>query len=371
MKTLLFTLEYPPFKGGIANYYGNLAKNWPITEEFVVLDNNKDELIIKEENGFLSWWPAVYSFKRCFRKEKPDYVLVGQILPLGTILYFWSLFMPIRYGVFLHGMDFAYASKNSWKKFLASKILKRADKIICANNYAASRVREFNPNLEYKTEVVNPGIDSAAPIVEAHDLEMIRSQYNLEGKTVLLSIGRLVKRKGVDRVIESLRQLPESEAANLVYFIAGIGSEEEYLRQLVPARLSKNIFFLGQITESEKWLWLTLCDIFIMPARDISGDYEGFGIVYLEANLCAKPVIAGDVGGVRDAVIDEYNGLLVDSEKIDKIIEAINRLAKDPNYRNTLGLQGQARAIQDFNWEKQVSRLVSIIYPPKFIQDNK
>jgi len=363
MKTLLFTLEYPPFKGGIANYYGNLAKNWPITESFRVLNNNYDDLMVREENGFLSWWPSLSAFKRYYQKEKPDYVLVGQILPLGTVVYFWSLFMPIRYGVFLHGLDFASASRNSWKKFLASLILKRADKIICANSYAASRVKEFDSNLESKTEVVNPGIESEAPIIMADDLNALRNQYNLEGKTVLLSIGRLVKRKGVDRVIESLEQLPETEVSNIVYFIAGIGPEEEYLRKLVPPKLSKNIIFLGPLTENEKWLWLNLCDIFIMPARDIQGDYEGFGIVYLEANLCAKAVIAGNVGGVRDAVIDNYNGLLVDSEKVDKIIEAIDKLIKDPELRTRLGEQGQKRARQDFSFEKQVARLVSIIYP--------
>lgn len=361
MKTLLFTLEYPPFKGGIANYYGNLAKYWPISEDLKVLDNNLNELIAKNKSGFLAWWPALFVFKRRLDKEKPDYVLVGQVLPLGSIVYFWSFFKSIKYGVFLHGMDFAYSLKTPWKKFLASLILKKAAKIICANSYVASRVIEFDQNFEAKTEVVNPGIISAAPITNRHDLEALKNQYNLEGKTILLSIGRLVKRKGVDRVIEALQQLPEENIVNLVYFIAGVGPEEKYLRALVPPEFIKKIIFLGSLTEDEKWLWLNLSDIFIMPARDIQGDYEGFGIVYLEANLCGKAVIAGDVGGVRDAVIDNYNGLMVDSEKIDKIIEAINKLVTDPDLRANLGRQGKERAIRDFNWEKQVARLVEII----------
>lgn len=361
MKTLLFTLEYPPFRGGIANYYGNLAKYWPISEDLKILDNNQNELIAVEKNGFLSWWPAIFAFKRKYDKEKPDYVLVGQILPLGTVVYFWSFFKPIKYGVFLHGMDFAYASKNPWKKFLTNLILKKADKIIGANSYVASKVSEFGKNFEEKTEVVNPGVASSAPIVKEEDLISLKNQYNLEGKTVLFSVGRLVKRKGVDRVIEAIRQLPEKDLANIIYFIAGEGIQEEYLRELVPFRYIKKIIFLGKLTEDEKWLWLTLCDIFIMPARDIAGDYEGFGIVYLEANICGKPVIAGDVGGVRDAVVNNYNGLLIDSEKVDEIINAIKKLTADPVLRNTLGRQGQVRAIQDFNWEKQISHLFEII----------
>lgn len=365
MKTLLFTLEYPPFKGGIANYYGNLAKYWPIGEDLKILDNNKGELVIKEKNGFLSWWPAIFAYKRRIEKEKPDYVLVGQILPLGTIVCFFSYFVPIKYGVFLHGMDFAYAFKTPWKKFLAGRILKRADKIIAANSFVAAQVSEFKADLEEKTEVVNPGIIGTAPIMSQKELGALRNQYNLEGKIVLLSIGRLVKRKGVDRVIEALRQLPEEEAEKLIYFIAGEGPEEGYLRELVPLKYFKKIIFLGKLTEEEKWFWLNLCDIFIMPARDIAGDYEGFGIVYLEANLCGKAIIAGDTGGVRDAVVDNYNGLLVDSEKIDMIIEAIRKLVKDGDLRTNLGLNGQARAIRDFNWEKQVTKLLAIITASK------
>lgn len=361
MKTLLFTLEYPPFKGGIANYYGNLAKYWPIAEELKVLDNNRDELLVKEKEGFLSWWPAFFVFKRRFDKEKPDYVLVGQILPLGTIVYFWSLFKPVKYGVFLHGMDFAYAFKTPWKKFLATLILKRADKIISANSYVASEAIKFNAGFSSKTVVINPGIASAAPVIDRPELDALQEQYKLKGQTVLFSIGRLVKRKGVDRVIEALSRLSEEKISRLAYFIAGAGSEIDYLRSLVPPRLLKKIIFLGSLTEEEKWLWLEACDIFIMPARDIAGDYEGFGIVYLEANLCGKPVIAGNVGGVKDAVVDNYNGLLVDSENIEQIVEAIDKLAKDPDLRANLGLNGQARAISDFNWEKQTAKLVAAI----------
>ena len=90
MKTLLFTLEYPPFKGGIANYYGNLTKYWPISEKILVLNNNKRELIRK---GFIiDWWPAFFVLKRKIEKSKVNHVLVGHILPLGTVTYFLSFF---------------------------------------------------------------------------------------------------------------------------------------------------------------------------------------------------------------------------------------------------------------------------------------
>jgi phosphatidylinositol alpha-1,6-mannosyltransferase len=359
MKTLLFTLEYPPFHGGVANYYGNLAKYWPIEEKLLVLDNNRGEIMAR--NSFLSWWPAIFTLKRKLNQEKIDYLLVGHILPLGTVAYLVSCLRPIKYTVFLHGMDLALALRSERKRFISKLILKRADKIICANTYVQEKLFEFLPELAEKTGIVNPGIETGVPDTDPYDLREIKSTYNLEGKTVLLSLGRLVKRKGVDRTIEALAHVSEEESRDLIYFIAGAGPREAYLKKLVPLRYAKKIIFLGELSDSEKWAWLKLCDIFIMPSRDISGDFEGFGIVYLEANLCGKAVIAGNSGGVRDAVIDGVTGLMVDSDKVDAIGESILRLAKDPILREKLGTQGRDRAVKEFNWEKQALRICQFI----------
>jgi len=359
MKTLLFTLEYPPFRGGVANYYGNLAKYWPYEEKLIVMDNGHGELM--PDRKFLSWLPAISLLKRKIIQDNIDYVLVGQLLPLGTVAYIASLFRPIKYAVFLHGMDFAYALKAPHKSFISRLILKRADKIICANSYVQEKLNEFLPALKYKTGVINPGIEGGAPEPDPYDLREIKSQYDFTDKTVLLSLGRLVKRKGFDRTIEAIMGLPEEISKNLIYFIAGTGPREQYLKQLVPSSFAKTIIFLGEIGESEKWAWLSLCDIFVMPSRDISGDFEGFGIVYLEANLCGKAVLAGNSGGVRDAVIDNETGLMADPENIKDIQDKIITLMNDPILRTKLGKQGKERALRDFHWEKQAAKILQFI----------
>lgn len=359
MKTLLFTLEYPPFRGGIANYYGNVAKYWPIDEKLIVMDNNRGDLILNQK--FFSWWPALGLLKRKIISDNIDYLLVGQILPLGTAAYILSLFRPLKYAVFLHGMDFAYALRVPRKVWLSKLILGRADKVICANSYVQEKLIEFMPSLELKTGVINPGTEGGAPEADPYDLREIKSHYDLEGKIILLSLGRLVKRKGVDRTIEAFTQLSEEKTKNLLYFIAGGGPREQYLKSLVPEKFAKQIIFLGEVGEAEKWAWLRLCDIFVMPSRDISGDFEGFGIVYLEANLCAKPVIAGNSGGVRDSVIDGETGIMVDPENVEEIGQTILRLAGDPELRVKLGQQGHDRALRDFQWEKQADKIFQFI----------
>lgn len=361
MKTLLFTLEFPPFKGGIAEYYGQLAKHWSPNEILEILHNNQNE-IIKPGRVFFAWRQGFRVFRKKIISSRPDYVLVGQILPLGTIAYILSYLYPFKYGVFLHGMDFTYALKSRRKRFLAGLILKRADKIIAANQYLAGLIKEFQPSLSQKIEVINPGV-SEAPVVSESQLQELRQRYKLDNKFILLSLGRLVRRKGFDQVIKVLQEMPAADIKDLRYFIAGEGEIKEELINLVSPELKDKIFFLGSISEEEKWAWLRLCQLFIMPVREIDGDFEGFGIVYLEAGLAAKPVLAGRSGGVSDAVLDGQTGLLVDTKdpNNEELKRALKILINDSELREKLGREGRERALQDFSWDKQVSKLINFI----------
>jgi len=381
MKTLLFTLEYPlshqASYGGVANYYENIAKYWPKSDNIIVLHNNDNKLI----KDWLrpKWLPAVWQLWQVVKKQGIEHILVGHILPLGTVAYFVTKFTKTPYSVILHGMDFTYALRTSRKRKISKKILSKAQHIICASNYTAGLVKKFigDENIS-KVAVVNPGIE---PHITQNikRITQLKSKYHLQDKIILLSIGRLVKRKGFDKVIaampEVLKQVP-----NLVYLIAGVGPDENYLKKKVPSGyLHLPIIFLGKISEEEKWAWLNLSDIFIMPARSISPkafrglgsltqttatvgeDFEGFGIVYLEANLCGKPVIAGDSGGIRDAVVNTETGLLVDPNNTDKIANAIIKLAKDQNLREKLGKQGRERVVKKFLWKKQVRKIYELL----------
>lgn len=358
MKPLLVTIEYPPYKGGIANYYGNLAASWPGSETLAVLNNNQNELMAA--GGFWSWRRAFKTIKNRVKKEGLDYILVGQVLPLGTAVWALSFFCPIRYAVIFHGMDLNYSLRRPRKRFLTRMIINRADKIICANSYVKAELAKYYPRGSAKAIIINPGIGGEIFPVRAETSRRLKEDYGLgeNGRPIVLfTLGRLVKRKGVDKVIAALSSLPDQLLDNLKYVIAGSGPDQKYLQALIPDRLKDKIIFLGELSEEEKWAWLNLCDIFIMPARNIQGDYEGFGIVYLEANLCAKPVIAGLAGGMADAVLDSYNGLMVDPEDPASIKDAIIKLAADKDWRDKLGRQGQARALKEFKWPALVEKL--------------
>lgn len=337
MKTLLYTQEFPPFHGGVANYYGQMVANWPKEEEIFVLS--------KKVSGRLrQYFLQLWYLAKAVSKYKADYILVGQVLPLGSIVHLFWRFRRIKYAVFFHGMDLSFALKSKRKTWLVKLILQDAHKIICANSYTAEMLKATFPNLKTPITVVNPG---ASFYPEREDLTQLQS---FKEEILLLSIGRLVKRKGF---AETIQALPEG----IRYVIIGQGPEAETLHRLA----SSQVTFIDSVSEAAKWSWLKACDIFIMPSLDLDGDFEGFGIVYLEANLAGKPVIAGSSGGIRDAVIDGYNGLVVDGRFPGAIKAAIVKLASDPELRQKLGQQGKMRAEKDFSWDKQTKLIFSEI----------
>lgn len=357
MKTILATLEFPPSVGGVENYYQALASNWP--EEFIVLDNHNNRLLSKSW-PWLKWLTGFRTIIKTVKNTQAEWVIAGEILPIGTAAYLASYFAKFNYAVFFHGLDFSLATRSVWKKFISKKILKRAKLILCANSKTAELVSNF-VGANTKIKVVNPGINPQLPIIRPELIAGLKANYDLGGKKILLSIGRLVKRKGMADV---LAVLPEILAANsnLRYFIIGSGPEENNLKQLLSdSALSGKVFLLTNVSEEEKHAWLDLCNIFIMPTKEINGDYEGFGIVYLEANLFNKPVIATNSGGVADAVVDGLNGRLVKSDDPSDLKQAILELINDEELCSKLGQQGKARAISDFAWSKQVKNIYDLL----------
>jgi len=357
MKTILATIEFPPSVGGVENYYQALANNWP--DEFIVLDNNDNKLVSKRW-PFLKWLVGFKTILSAVRSAQPDWVIAGEILPIGTATYLASYFKPFKYAVFLHGLDFSLATSLVWKKFISKKILQRAKLILCVNSRTAELVTEFI-GANDKVRIVNPGINPQLPIIRPELMGGLKANYDLAGKKILLSIGRLVKRKGVANVLVVLPEILQINP-DLRYVIIGNGPEENNLKQLLnDPVLQGKVFLLTNISEEEKWAWLELSDVFIMPAYEINGDYEGFGIVYLEANLFGKPVIAVRSGGVSDAVVDGLNGRLLEPGDASGLKQAIIELTNNQELSSKLGQQGKARALTDFSWPNKVNKIYEFL----------
>lgn len=359
MRYLLVTLEYPPFRGGIAHYYSHLAAVWPQADELTVVDNNQRQL--QADSGVWPWRRSFKTIWSAIRSRKIDYVLVGHLLPLGTVVWLLSYFLPIKYGVFVHGMDWGMANARPRKRWLARQIIRRSSTVIAANSYVAGLVRLAIPHSAQRLVVINPGLDKLdSPAIVDNYLIDLRRRYDLTDKPILLTVGRLVERKGVDKVIEALPKVLV-QYPNLRYVVVGQGAYLEKCRQLAEQnRVASAVIFVPDADDQERSAWYQLADIFIMPARQKGGDFEGFGIVYLEANQAAKPVIAGRSGGVGDAVVDGLNGLMVNPESNTEIATAIERLLGDQALSRQLGQAGQQR-LADFLWPTLAIKLNKFI----------
>lgn len=356
MKTLFIALEFPPQVGGVENYYGKIAHYWP--EELTVLTNEQNTLI-RPKLPFLGWLKAIKPVRDTLKQIKAQWLLVGEILPLGTVAWLISYLMPIRYAVILHGLDFSLATKGFIKRFLSKQILQKASLVVCANSHTAQEVKKMFPKVS-KVQVVNPGVEIDVPVINAEAIEKCKAQNNLQDAFVLLSVGRLVKRKGVDMVLSAVSNLV-SVIPNLQYLIIGKGPEKEYLKNIIyQLGLENNVRIFSNVSDEEKNNYFASCDVFIMTARDIDGDYEGFGIVYLEAGLFSKPVISGRSGGVVEAVQDNVNGIVVNEEDASDIAQAILDLYNDDVLRQSLGEAGRERSLKQ-SWQKQVQKIYSLL----------
>ncbi len=216
--------------------------------------------------------------------------------------------------------------------------------IACSRATAALAVERLG--LSRMPAVVHPSVGVRPP---AHDIAAqavaLRQRLQLPDGPVLLSLGRLVARKGFDLVLHSVAQLRD-EFPRLTYLLAGDGPERSRLDATIrDLDLAGHVRCLGSVDELTKWAAYELCDLFVMPSRALSGlDWEGFGIVFLEAALAGRPAIGGRTGGTADAIDEEVTGLLVDPEEAGALTQAIRRLLNDPDLRQRFSRAGEETA---------------------------
>ena len=148
----------------------------------------------------------------------------------------------------------------------------------------------------------------------------------------MLSVGRLAPRKGFDTVIQALGEIVSAHPDTL-YVMVGDGPDRDRLRTLVEHHgLQDYVYMTGRVEWEDLPRWHNVADVFVTPSRSAPPSVEGFGIVFLEANACGKPVIGARTGGIPDAVLDGETGLLVDADAPSDLAEAVTRYSRIKNW---------------------------------------
>jgi phosphatidylinositol alpha-1,6-mannosyltransferase len=266
---------------------------------------------------------------RIIKKHDIDVVCIGELNSGSWLGIACQRLLGSKMISYIHGEE--VTAETQFRSFGQQRrtYLRHADAVVAVSNFTKNALMRLMAVPAEKITLIHNGVNTErfTPGMKSNALI---SRHNLQGKKIILTVGRIVPRKGLDTVIRALPRVLQ-KFPNAHYLIVGEGEYRSTLAHLVDNMgVADHVTFTGRVVDKELVDYYRLCDVFAMPNRDMpGGDTEGFGLVFLEANACGKPVIAGRAGGAVEAVKDEENGLLVDGWSIEEVIEALIRLLTD------------------------------------------
>lgn len=373
-RILFITYDFPPIASGISTYFNHLWKGLNGVDVFILaprlenddeIDRNYLHKILRYQKffglKFLRVLALIPVIARHIRKHRIDAVFCGVPVSLGFLGWLFKKIFGLPYVVFYYGGEYDKFRKNVFIFDILKQNLKQADAVITISDFTTNEVLKFG--IDRKRVIkITPGIDTDK-FRPGLDILGLRNKFGLEGKAVLLTVARLVKRKGIDSMIMALPKVIQQNR-NIKYLIVGVGSDEKYFRDLVKDnKLGEYVEFAGRVSDDELPLYYNVCDIFVMPNKKTYGRevLEGFGISFLEASSCQKPVIGGLSGGSSEAVVDGKTGLLIDPENIELLAQSILSLINNQAFADELAKNARERAKNEFSWQQRSEQLRQII----------
>jgi phosphatidylinositol alpha-1,6-mannosyltransferase len=297
------------------------------------------------------------TIRRIVRTESIAVLCIGELVAGGWLARACRTLFGLKTLIYVHGEEISTRSRYDAARRRRRRALAAADGVIAVSRFTRDTLVNDFGVLPGKIELVSNGVDLARFEPGPRSKRLV-AQYGLAARPVLLTVSRLYARKGVDRVIESLpqvlRQIPD-----LVYLVVGEGSYRPELERLVAHHgLGGSVVFTGAVPDYDLTGHYGLGDVFIMANREMpDGETEGFGLVFLEANACGLPVIAGMAGGSVDAVTDQVNGLVVDGNDVAAIAAVVVRMFGDAGLRERLRVGG-AEVARASGWERRVEQFL-------------
>lgn len=274
----------------------------------------------------------------------------GRALPEGFAAGLGRLSGGAPYVCWVHGEELATFRSSRELTMLSRSVLRNAAALL-ANSRNTLALLEREGHAPERIHVVHPGVDPGRFRPDLDSTEL-RRRHAPRGEILLLSVGRLQKRKGHDMAIKALARVADGPLPPR-YLIVGDGEERSRLAATAEALgVASRVDFVGEVDSALLPLYYAASDIFIMPNRSVSGDIEGFGIVFLEAAAAGRPTIGGRSGGVAEAIADGQTGILVNGEEAGDVARAIVSLSTNKELRGEMGDAGRRRVLHEFTWER-------------------
>jgi phosphatidylinositol alpha-1,6-mannosyltransferase len=288
----------------------------------------------------------------------------GTPFPEGVVGMAAKKWLGARLVLWVLGEDAVFFRRCKVEAPVQRWMMRCADRVVAISNNTARICRELGAT-DANLRIVCPGVDLSAFRPDPEGAARIRSRHRVGEGPVLVTIGRLHKRKGHDKVMEALPAVRARFPA-VKYLVVGdstgapLEDADELHRLAGRLELQDTVRFVGAAPSSELAAYYSAADLFVMPNRQIGEEIEGFGMCFLEAAACGRACVAGDSGGSVDAVRHEKTGLVVDGTDAGNVAQAIIRLLADGEERRSFEEAAPAWAAE-FAWDRVYERFEAAI----------
>ena len=366
-RILCITNDFGPRAGGIETFIIGLIERMPFGSVIVYTSSQQGSegydaqwlndfgvTVVRDRSKVLLPTPRVArAIVKLIKEEEIEKAFFGAAAPLGLLSHAIRKAGVHRIVALTHGHEVWWS--KLWPFSLAMRrIGNGVDVLTYLGDFTKNAIsRSISTTAQSAMVRIAPGIDTKHFSPQGN-LEELREELDLIGKRVIVSVGRLVHRKGQDTLVEALPSIvKEFPDAHLLF--VGVGPHLEYIhKRAIELNVLQHISFLGRAKYSELPQLISLGEVFAMPSRSRLGglEVEGLGIVYLEASACGLPVVGGTSGGAPDALIEGETGFAVDGLNPEEVATAINRLLRDPIKAREMGERGRLWILDQWEWRR-------------------
>lgn len=369
-RLLLLTENFPPHVGGSGRWFSEIYGRLPADNVRIVAGEHPEQaahdavspLRIERLPVTMSDWgltkPAslrrylalARRVRRIVRRDRITALHCGRCVPEGFVGWLVRATTGVPLVCYVHGEDVVAARKSRQLRWMVDRVFKSADLLVANSGNSARLLHEDWRVPAARIRVMHPGVDARRFVPGERD-ESIRGRLGWSGHTVLLTVGRLQRRKGQDMLIRALPRIAR-DVPDVLYAIVGDGAERANLERLaVEHGVADRVRFHSGLGDGLLADCYRQCDLFVLPNRDDDGDIEGFGMVLVEAQACGRPVLAGASGGTAETMAIPETGEVVPCETPEPLAAAVVRLLSDRARLDAMGRAGRIHVAARFDWE--------------------
>ncbi len=355
---ILVTNNFPPRRGGIQTMMSRLAECLVAKGHEVIVVGPREEGSERYDTSLsyrvvryanlgrpLESFAIAAAYLRALRGTRERLTIASVWWPVGLALALVPHALRGPLAILVHGTEVSPGRKGVRRRIMRA-VFSRADVILANSRFTAELLRRAG--IRGNVRIISLGVDME-PVAPAR-----------AGVPTVLSVGRLVERKGFDRMLDALPRL-RNEFPDLRYEIVGDGPERKALEERAQRLgVAAAVTFLGSVAEDGLRDAYARAWCFALPVRNVRDDVEGFGIVYLEAAMASLPSLGGIASGAADAIVEGETGLLVDGTSVDAIVAALGALLRDRERSEQMGRQGLERALK-FTWMQTTDQVLAAI----------